>query len=92
MHMYERVYPVINGTVMSSGDVWKNPGATAHVNQATGGVFLDTQYIDPVPDWSASRMSRWGYGLFQASNSLFHYQFIDQVDGTTLDEFWIIKE
>ncbi len=38
--MYERIYPVRNGTVVSSGNSWVNPTATAHIVQATaGGLF-----------------------------------------------------
>jgi hypothetical protein len=93
MHMYERVYPVEDGTVVSSGNVYKNPGATAHVNQATGGVFIDESYIDPQPAWSASRRSEWGYGRLTIHNNTYlHYEFVHQDDGNVLDEFWISKD
>ena len=39
MHMYERVHPVINGTVMATGSTYINPKAPAQVVQGTGGVF-----------------------------------------------------
>jgi len=90
-HMYERVYPVVNGTVKQKGNEFKNPGATIHVNQATGGVFTDLSYIDPQPDWSAARNSEWGYGKFSASNTVFHYEFIHQDSGEIVDQFTLTK-
>jgi hypothetical protein len=51
MHMYERVYPVLNGTVKATGTTYVNPTAPAHVVQGTGGVFTDSSYVNPQPAW-----------------------------------------
>jgi len=91
-HMYERVYPNINGTVVATGNVYTNPKATAHVNQATAGVFLDDQYITPQPDWSASRINEWGFGKMILNHTHLNYQFWKESDYQIYDEFWIIKD
>lgn len=92
MHMYERIHPVVNGTVVQSGSVYDNPGATAHVVQATAGVFTDRTYIQPQPAWSASRDDKWGYGRMTVHNTThLEYQFIHQHDNAVLDSFWILK-
>jgi len=79
MHMYERVFPVLNGTVMDSGNYYVNPTATAHVVAGTGGVFTDATYILPQPDWSAVRNDEWGFGKLTINTTHLH------------DEFWIAK-
>jgi len=92
-HMYERIYPVYNGTVYEKGDVYVNPPHTAYIVQATGGVFTDYSFIEPQPDWSAKRNNMWGYGKMNIYNSThLHYQFMHQDDGKCLDYFWIIRK
>lgn len=86
------VAPVLNGTVVATGRVYDNPKATAHVVQATGGVFTDWTYIDPQPAWSAERNDKWGYGKMIVHNAThLEYQFKHQEDGKVLDYFWIVK-
>jgi Icc-related predicted phosphoesterase len=52
IHVYERIYPVMNGTVVATGDVYTNPAATVHVIQGTGGTFFESVgFVDPIPDW-----------------------------------------
>jgi len=92
MHMYERIYPLINGTVVQSGNVYHNPKATAHVVQGTGGVFTDWFYVDPQPVWSAVRNDFWGYGRMTINQTHIHYQFQHQESYETVDEFWLIKD
>jgi len=92
MHMYEKIYPVVNGTVMATGTVWVNPGAAAHVVQATAGVFLDSNFEDPQPDWSAIRTNKWGYGKMLVNQTHIWYQFMHQDTGNAIDEFWLIKQ
>jgi predicted MPP superfamily phosphohydrolase len=92
MHMYERVYPVLNGTVLARGNYFVNPKGPPHVNQATGGVFTDLSYIEPRPDWSAIRNDYWGYGQLEIHNSThLHYSFVHWDSGLPVDEFWIQK-
>jgi len=92
MHMYERIHPNINGTVVQSGNVYIYPKATAHVVQATAGVFTDSDYIQPQPDWSAARNDYWGYGRMTVNGTHLHYEFLHQEDNSVNDEFWIIKD
>ena len=51
MHMYERVYPVNNGTTVMTGDSYVNPEAPCHVVQGTGGVFTIDDNVSPIPEW-----------------------------------------
>jgi len=92
MHMYERIYPVLNGTVEATGNVWRNPTATAHVVQATAGVFTDYNFVTPQPNWSAFRTNYWGYGRMTLNSTHLNYQFKHEDDYETVDEFWIIKD
>jgi hypothetical protein len=94
MHMYERIFPVNNGTVIQTGNVWNNPGATAHVVQGTAGVFTDNsrKWVDPEPEWSAYRSDDWGYGRMTAYNHThLHYEFLREWDNSVVDHFWLIK-
>ena len=95
MHMAELVYPVLNGTVTntySQGETWKNPSSTVHVVQGTAGAFIDEEYIEPQPAWSASRHQRYGYGRLTVYNSTtFSYQYIKIDDGGVGFEFTLQK-
>eukprot|EP01116_Phalansterium_solitarium_P008088 TRINITY_DN2134_c0_g1_i1.p2 TRINITY_DN2134_c0_g1~~TRINITY_DN2134_c0_g1_i1.p2 ORF type:complete len:528 (-),score=174.99 TRINITY_DN2134_c0_g1_i1:190-1668(-) len=91
MHMYERVHPVFNGTVAQTGNDYVNPGATAHVTQATAGVFQDSSFVNPQPAWSANRNNRFGYGKMTINGTHLHYTYLHQDDGSVLDEFSIEK-
>ena len=51
VHMYERIYPVINGTVVMKGNNYVNPGAPCHVVQGTGGAFTQDDNLYPQPEW-----------------------------------------
>jgi len=94
MHCYERIYPVINGTVISHGSGGKtftNPGAPIHVVQGTGGIFTDKKWVQPTPAWSASTGSEWGYGRMLVTSKSIHYAFIGTVSDRVIDEFWLTK-
>lgn len=40
IHLYERVYPNINGTVVATGKVYVNPTAPAHAVLGNGTLFI----------------------------------------------------
>jgi len=96
MHMFERVHPTVNGTVVNNGgsskNVYINPGAPGSVVQATAGVFLDDSFVNPQPVWSAYRTNDWGYGRMTINTTHLHYEFLLESDGSTADEFYIIKQ
>jgi len=85
MHMYERDYPVLNGTTYGKGNVYINPGVPTHVVQGTGGTFTDSAYIIPQPVWSAVRNDYWGYGIMSINSTHLHYQFRNLETYTTVD-------
>eukprot|EP01121_Diplochlamys_sp_Union-15-3_P003024 TRINITY_DN1285_c0_g1_i1.p1 TRINITY_DN1285_c0_g1~~TRINITY_DN1285_c0_g1_i1.p1 ORF type:complete len:505 (+),score=80.78 TRINITY_DN1285_c0_g1_i1:262-1776(+) len=92
MHMYERIYPVINGTSITKSNTYVNPGIPAHVVVGASGVFLDDTFVDPVPEWSAIRTGEyWGYGQMSINSTHLYWSFIDESSGDSKDEFWIIK-
>jgi len=90
-HVYERIHPNINGTVVSTGNFYTNPKAPAYIVQATAGVFMDDSWIDPQPSWSASRQSGTGFGKLTLNQTHMHYQFILEETSQQGDYFWIIK-
>jgi len=91
-HVYERVHPNVNGTLVATGNIYRNPSAPAHVDQATAGVFLDHTWIDPQPTWSASRLSDWGYGKMTVNQTHLLYQFYSESTNEVADFFWIMKD
>jgi len=92
MHMYERVHPVRNGTVVQTGNVYQNPGAPMHVTQGTSGVFQDTSFVSPQPPWSAERMGKLGYGRMHVFNTThLYYEFLYLQTTKKEDSFWLIK-
>jgi len=92
MHMYERIHPVINGTVMQSGNEYKSPRAPMHIVAGTAGAFTDDKYVEPQPKWSAVRNGHYGYGkLTVCNNSALHFAFMIEETNEINDEFWILK-
>jgi len=95
MHCYERIFPTINGTVISYGKdkkTFENPGAPMQVVQGTGGVFTDKKWVQPAPTWSAKTGSEWGYGRMLVTANTIHYSFMDTIANKLIDEFWLIKK
>ena len=94
-HVYERIYPNVNGTVMvkTPTNVYLNPNATAYVVQGTGGAYYDDTWVDPQPAWSALRISHeYGLGLVEANLTTLTYSFILEKDDSIKDQFFIVKE
>jgi len=92
MHMYERIHPVRNGTVVQTGNVYHNPGAPMHVVQGTSGIFEDTKFVDPQPAWSAVRAGKLGYGRMHIENRThMFYEFMYLQTNKAYDSFWITK-
>jgi len=93
MHMYERIHPLINGTVVqASTNIYNSPKAPLHIVAGTAGIFTDFEYVNPQPAWSAVRFGRFGYGKLSVfNNSALHFEFMNQETKTSLDDFWILK-
>ncbi len=70
MHVYERVHPVINGTVQQlptgTPNVYTSPKAPLHVVVGTAGAMQHDSWSNPIAPWSAVRaantFSSYGYG------------------------------
>lgn len=85
MHMYERVHPVNNGSVVQAGNVYHQPAAPVHVVQGNAGVFEDIEFVTPVPAWSARRAGKIGYGRMLVYNRThLFYESLATVDGSRI--------
>jgi hypothetical protein len=58
-HMYERIFPVFNGTVDSSAvkdkHTYLNPRTPTYIVQGTAGAVIKEEFVQPAPTWSAFR-------------------------------------
>jgi len=94
MHMYERTYPIFNGTVVDpSPKIYKSPKAAIYVTQGNAGAIIRETFIEPQPKWSFIRKALYGYGrltIFQ-NNATLKYESLSMVGDVIEDEFWIIK-
>ena len=100
MHIYERIYPNIDGKpVVSPGsNTYVNPNCPSYVVQGTGGSFLGSGgWVEPQPAWSAVRTGNsffsdeYGYGRMVANRTVLTYQFYQEKNDEIFDEFAIIK-
>jgi len=96
MHMYERMYPVFNGTVdtaaVQSKHVYVDPIYPVYIVQGTSGAFIDERYVVPKPDWSAHRQEEYGYGRMTVFNSTtIFYEYRAAFKNSTEDYLWLIK-
>jgi len=94
MHMYERINPVINGTVVqtATNNVYTSPKAPVHLVVGTAGAFTDHKYIEPQPAWSAVRNGYYGYGkLVVYNSSALQFSFMEESSKSANDQFWILK-
>ena len=108
-HCYERIHPVINGTVVSvpskkdpeGNDIYENPSAPAHIVVGTAGAMQAEHWVEPSPDWSATRFANgnggkytdtFGYGQLKTFNSTHLWFNFRPVSGNVKDTFWIVKD
>ena len=71
-HCYERVHPVVNGTVVAlpsrkdseGNDIYENPQAPAHVVVGTAGALQEEKWVHPSPKWSAVRYANGNGGKY----------------------------
>jgi 3',5'-cyclic AMP phosphodiesterase CpdA len=74
IHAYERTHPI-------EGVVYTTIGV--------GGARLDTEWLEPAPEWSACRQTEFGAAFFQFDHVLnqISMQFRSAITGETLDSF-----
>jgi len=95
-HSYERLWPLYNGTVMNGTDdplnPYVNPPAPIHIISGSAGCDenLDS-FGGPLGDWSAVRISAYGYGHFDIYNSTHAHWEQYYTNFTVADEIWIEK-
>jgi hypothetical protein len=90
-HAYERIHPVINGTVVSRTTA--DPPAPINIVLGMGGA--DNSYmggwIEPPPDWIAHREMTFGHGRMSIlSPTALHFEYIG-TDGVVHDEFFLTR-
>lgn len=77
-HCYERTYPFYKDKVIitegSTENVYLNPQAPVYMTQGTAGALMRERWIKPIPEWSAKRYERYGYGRIRIhDNGTLHY-------------------
>ena len=56
-------------------------------------MFQDQKFVQPQPDWSASRMGKLGYGRMHVYNDThIFYEFLGLDENKQEDSFWLIKD
>jgi hypothetical protein len=96
-HVYERMFPVYDRKVYngSAEEPYKNPKAPVHIVTGSAGC---QERLDPFvphpPEWSAVRISDYGYTKMNVLNSthLTLEQISDDQDGKVIDSITLIKE
>ncbi len=96
---YERVHPVVNGTVVQTPTgsplTYTKPPAPVHVVIGSSGALQFDFFVSPSPAWSAYRAadqtSSYGWGQLTAHNSTHLQLFFASLNGEPGDEFWIAK-
>lgn len=94
MHCYERTWPVLNGKALIEGQNkthYIKPNAPVYIVQGTAGALSHEKWIDPLPEWSMKRISKYGFGKITITGNALKYQFVSILGGTVLDEWYIIK-
>jgi acid phosphatase type 7 len=95
-HSYERTWPVYNGQVMngSYSHPYVNPKAPVHIVAGAAGCREGhDQFNGPKGEWSAYRNSNYGYGRLRiANNTHIHWEQIEDVNKTIIDELWLVKD
>ena len=93
-HMFERTFPVLNGTVVSSPDAnntFTNPGAPIYIVVGTAGANQEEKYLEPQPAWSAVRFQEYGYGQMTVTGGAsLAFDFVD-IYGEVRDSFTIAR-
>eukprot|EP01139_Manchomonas_bermudensis_P005261 Amastigsp_a174867_84.p1 type:complete len:515 gc:universal Amastigsp_a174867_84:1679-135(-) len=89
-HNYERMYQIWNNTLVSSS--YANPTAPVYVVNGVGGSKegLDG-FSTPTPDWSAVRLSEYGYALMTFNASALEWAYYSAASNELLDSFTITK-
>jgi hypothetical protein len=97
-HLYERIHPNLNGTVVAlpqgPGNTYTNPGAPLYIVAATSGAVIQGSWQSPLPPWSAVQIvGPYGFGRMQVDGQAgtLEYTFVDTA-GVVHDAWAIVKE
>jgi hypothetical protein len=96
-HSYQRTCAVNNMTCVTrpSGpdNVYRNPGAPIHLVIGTGGAGFSTNVLSPQPPQFEVVQFWHGLGRITLHNSsTLEWNFINDLDGSVADSFWIVKD
>ncbi|KAF6211415.1 hypothetical protein GE061_011927 [Apolygus lucorum] len=96
-HSYERLWPVYNNTVKideKNERLYVNPGAPVHITTGSAGCWeMLSDFSEQIPEWSAKRLSLYGYSTMHVMNTthlLIQEHAIDEKKHLA-DEVMIIK-
>jgi hypothetical protein len=60
--------------------------------EARADAAQDHSWVAPTPDYSAVRLSKFGYGRITVHNAThLHYEFEHQDTRSVIDDYWIVK-
>jgi len=100
-HSYERTYPVafdqvlVDQSVVSlaTRDQYVDPVGPVHLRIGTGGIQLGVAW-QRRPLWSAVRLQQFGFVMWRVfpHNHTMSFEFVSSVDGSTLDQFTVVKQ
>jgi len=96
-HIYERFWPVYDRKVYNGSleHPYTNPRAPVHFISGSAGCQerVDSFIPDP-PEWSALRISDYGFASLHVLNDTHVHieQISDDQNGTVVDDFWVIKD
>jgi len=86
VHGYERTNRIWHNATNSTGIYYFSVGTGGSVEG------LDTQWIEPAPEWSAFRSATYGTSTFHVHNEThIHWQYFGIENGTLIDDFWVVK-
>jgi len=89
-HDYERMWPVYGGNPKFT---YNNPNLPTYILSGAGGNREGNTGFNPNrPSWSASAMSRWGFGIMTIyNNTHLDWSFYSPDQGTPIDSITIIS-
>lgn len=92
-HSYERTWPLrYNWTVYNgSAAPYTDPGATVHIIAGAAGCREDIDNFEDRGDWSAKKISNYGYGKLKVSPQALDWVQIDDETGDVVDRMTLRK-
>ena len=70
-----------------------DPEHPVYVVQGTSGAYMKTKWVKPTPEWSAKKLSKFGYGRITVKGKQeLRYQFVEAPTGVVIDDWKIVRK